>query len=82
MFSSMKVEELKSFLRLRGLKVSGTKQELVARCFVAKENDVSIIKTAEEVQAEIAQEYSSKLKVGEETIPDPFKLDSAWIAEK
>lgn len=51
----MKVEELKHFLRLCGLKVRGEKEELVARVFLLAENDVSIIKTAKEVQAEIAK---------------------------
>ena len=37
--SSMKVEELKNCLRLRGLKVSGMKERLVARAFVAVENE-------------------------------------------
>ena len=38
MLSKIKVEELKTFLRLRGLKVSGKKQELVARVFIAIEH--------------------------------------------
>ena len=41
----MKVEELKNFLRLHGLKVSGRKEELVARVFVAIENNVQIVQT-------------------------------------
>ena len=35
MISTMKVEELKDFLRFRGLKVTGKKNELTARVFVA-----------------------------------------------
>ena len=46
MLSGMKVGELKDFLRLRGLKLSGNKDELVARVFVAIENGVQILKTA------------------------------------
>ena len=42
--SSMKVEELKNFLRLLGLKVNGRKEELVARVFVANENNVPLLK--------------------------------------
>ena len=48
--SGLKVEELKNFLRLRGLKVSRRKEELVTRVFVAIENDVPLQKTAEEVE--------------------------------
>ena len=51
--SGLKVEELKNFLRLRGLKVSRRKEELVGRVFVAIENDVPLQKTAEEVEQEI-----------------------------
>ena len=46
MISKMKVEELKIYLKLRGLKVSGTKKELIARVFVAGENDVQPILSA------------------------------------
>ena len=37
MVSKMKVDELKMYLRLRGLKVTGIKAELVARGFVASD---------------------------------------------
>ena len=40
--SAMKVEELKAFLRLGCLKVTGRKEELVARVFVAVENSAPI----------------------------------------
>ena len=63
LLSSMKVEELKAYLRLRGLKVSGRKEELVARAFVAMENNVPIVRTAEEVEKPLACQYSTKLKV-------------------
>ena len=88
LLSSMKVEELKAYLRLRGLKVSGRKEELVARAFVAMENNVPIIRTAEEVEEALACQYSAKLKVfisdeaGSEEIPDPFKLTEGWVSEK
>ena len=59
--STMKVEELKNFLRLRGLRVTGKKEELVARVFIAMENDVPVLKSAEEVQKEISEEYAKKL---------------------
>ena len=45
--SKMKVVELKDHLRLRGLKVTGKKCELVSRVFIAVENNVAILKTAE-----------------------------------
>ena len=50
--------------------------------FVASENDVQIVKTAEEVKQEIAKKYQNKLVIGEETIPDPFTVKEGWIDEQ
>ena len=80
--SRMKVDELKSFLRLRGLKTTGKKEELVARVFVAIENDVPLIKTAEEVEFEIVTDYKAKLEVGRKTLPDPFGITNGWMNEE
>ena len=77
----MKVDELKSFLRLCGLKVTGVKDELVARAFVAIENNLPILRTAEEVQADIAKEYQSKLIVGDISLPDPSAVVEGWLNE-
>ena len=82
MVNNMKVEELKCYLRLRGLKISGKKAVLVARVFSAMENNVMPIKTAEEVENEISQEYQNKLKLNDIEIPDPFKLEKNWLAEE
>ena len=78
----MKTDELKSFLRLRGLRVTERKQELVVRAFIALENDVPIVPTAEEVETELAREYGAKMRVTGEEIPDPFKLLTGWIEER
>ena len=79
--SKMKVE-LKDFLRLRGLKVTGKKCELVSRVFIAVENNVAILKTAEEIEGELSDEYSMKLTYGGTTFPDPFKEEGNWISEE
>ena len=81
MISKMKVEELKEFLRLRGLAVHGHKEELVARVFVAHENNVPLVKSAEEVEQEIAAEYRDKLVIDDEELPDPFHLQDGWVNE-
>ena len=47
LLKKMKVEELKNYLKIRGLKVTGTKKELVTRVFGASENGVQPVKTAE-----------------------------------
>ena len=83
MISTMKVEELKDFLRLRGLKVTGKKNELIARVFVALENDLPIVKTAEEAEKEMTTSYQDELKLEDGVIlPDPFKLEKGWLKEE
>eukprot|EP00794_Sanderia_malayensis_P019455 gene19455-biopygen14438 len=80
--SRMKVDELKDFLRLRGLKITGKKEELAARVFFAMENDLPVVKTAEEVQKDIAKEYEAKLLVNGDVIPDSLKFDQGWLNEE
>ena len=82
MVSSMGVEELKKYLRLRGLRVTGRKQVLVARVFAAVENGVEPVKSAVEIEKEIRTEYDSKLKVDDIIIPDPYTLTEGWVDEK
>ena len=45
----MHVNELKNYLKVRGLKILGNKNELVARAFSAMEDNVMSVKTAVEV---------------------------------
>ena len=49
LLEKMKVEELNNYLKIRGLKVTRTKKELVARVFAASENGVQPVKTAVEI---------------------------------
>ena len=70
----MSLEELKNYLRIRGLKVNGRNFELVVRLFAASENNVKPIKTAVEVEADLKTEYLAKLKIDDRNIPDPFKI--------
>ena len=51
LISKMSSEELKNYFRIRGLNVSGRKNELVARAFAADDDGVNPIKTAAEVEA-------------------------------
>ena len=44
--AKMHVNQLKNYLNVRGLKISGNKNELVARVFSALENKVMPVKTA------------------------------------
>ena len=82
MIEKLNMEELKNYLKIRGLKVTGRKKELVARVFNAQENDVKPVKTAVEVEAVLKNEYSKKLVVDDRKIPDPFKIPHGWQTEE
>ena len=41
----LNMEEIKNYLKICGLKVTGRKKELVARVFNSQENDVKPVKT-------------------------------------
>ena len=45
----MYVNELNNYLKVRGLKITGNKNELFARAFSAMENNVMPVKTAAEL---------------------------------
>ena len=55
--SKMSLEEVKNHLRIRGLKVNGRKNEVVARVLAAIENGIKTIKTAVEVEGDLKTEY-------------------------
>ena len=55
--SKMSLEELKNHLRIRGLKVNGRKNEVVARVLAASENGIKTIKTVVEVEGDLKTEY-------------------------
>ena len=81
LISKTSLEKLTIYLRIRGLKVNGKKNELVARVFASSENGVKSIKTAVKVEADLKTEYLSKLKIDARNIPDPFKLPHGWVNE-
>ena len=51
MIEKMNMEELKNYLKIRDLKVTGKKKEVVARVINAQEINVIPVKIAVEVQA-------------------------------
>ena len=80
--STMKVEDLKNLSDWKE-RVTGKKGELVERVFIAMENDVPVLKTAEEVQREISEDSMKKLTaVDGVIIPDPFSLTTGWLDEE
>ena len=75
------LNELKNYLKIRGLKTLGKKNELVARVFSAMENNIIPMKTAVEVEEDLKKEYGKKLRVDDRLIPDPFKIPHGWLEE-
>ena len=82
MIEKMNMEELKNYLKIRDLKVTEKKKEVVARVFNAQEINVIPVKTAVEIQTVFKNEYSKKLRVDDRTIPDPFKIPHGWQTEE
>ena len=82
MIEKLNMEELKNDLKIRCLKVTGRKKDLVARVFNAEENDVKSVKTAVEVEAVLKNEHSKKLIVDNRKISDLFKIPHGWQAEE
>ena len=58
------------------------KDVLVARAFVAIENNIPIVQTAEEAEMELDKEYQMKLQILGEVMPDPFILRDGWLSEQ
>ena len=74
--AKMHVNELKNYMKVPVLKISGNKNELAARFFVclffsAVENNVMQMKTAVEVEENLKEEYESeKLRVDDRLVDD------------
>ena len=78
MIEKLNMEELKNYLKIRGLKETGRKKELVATVFNAQENNVKPVKATVKVEAVLKNEYSKKLVVDDRMIPDPFTIPHGW----
>ena len=71
--NSWRSDALKLYFRQRGLKVSGSKRELVARVFAASEMGIPVQPTAEERIATAANEKARLLHLGNgSSLPDPL----------
>ena len=72
-FRRWKVPQLREFLQNRGLKTTGTKDELTALAFGAEHLSVPAVKlTSEEEKIQKKKQYQSLLNVNGEQLPDPF----------
>ena len=72
LLEKMKVEVLKNYLKVHDLKVTGTKNKLVAPVFAASENGVQPVKTVVEIDSDLITDYKSKLKI------DDWKKIKEW----
>lgn len=64
MILKLKVDELKSYLRSRNLKVCGSKQKLISRRFVAVENNEQVVSTVvENIEENCESAYKQNIVV-------------------
>ena len=59
-FLQKSLGELKDYLSLRGLSVTGKKRELVARVFSACERNVGVVVNNEKLRSRLAIEYKHR----------------------
>ena len=79
-FHNMKVDDLKSYLRISGLKFTRKKSVPVAQVFETSENNIPLVKSAEEVETELEMNVpeSLRLKIYKS---HPFKWTTDWLSE-
>ena len=73
----MKVEELKNYLEIRGLKVTGTKNELVVLSICCQWKWNSTCKNS----GRNGVWFENKLKIDDIPILDPSKIPHGWMEE-
>lgn len=82
-FKRWKVTELKNFLKKRGIKSSGRKDELCALAFAARWENKTLVPTKADIYVSCAVDYTSLLQCGAVTIPDPLHdLTDGWKGEQ
>ena len=70
---NLHVSQLKDYLSLRCLSVSGPKAELVARAFVAWEQNIGIKLEASALKKKNKIEYKTRLTMA--NVPDPVSIE-------
>ena len=83
-FKFYTVQQLKDYVSDRGMTKSGTKEELVARAFVAYELDLPVKQTELQLKETLKKDYARLLYVSEgRVLPDPLTISKdEWIGEK
>ena len=79
--TSWRSDALKLYCRQWGLKVSGSKQELVARVFAASEMGIPVQSTAEERIAATANEKARLLDLGDGSSLSEASTLKDWLRE-
>ena len=78
----MNIEELKIFLRLRESKVTGKKRNLGSKSILCYIKQYSLVKTVQDVEAQLKEKYSKKLELENHTLSDPFKIKTRWMEKE
>ena len=77
-----KVEELKNFSKIRGLKVTVTKTEQVAKYLLPVKMEFNLQKPwQKQIESDLITDYKSKLKINDFPIPDSFRRPHGWVEE-
>ncbi|KAK6178225.1 hypothetical protein SNE40_013034 [Patella caerulea] len=77
------VKSLQSFCKKKGMKIKGSKEELIARVFITMEQDLPDVMDTEQQMKEKAVIYQNLLctpSSGKQ--PDPYHLTTGWVGEK
>ncbi|XP_070543638.1 uncharacterized protein [Ptychodera flava] len=83
-FTFYTVPQLKEYVSDWGLTVSGTKEELVARAFVASELRLPLKKSELQMKKDLILGYNKLLSVSDQRmLPDLLKIpEDQWVGEK
>ena len=79
-FASSTIGHLKDFLSARGLSCTGSKQQLVSRCFVAWESKTPLKFTEQQQLSRLQTEYDTGLKKANINDHISFK-DEVWSSD-
>ena len=82
MFNNLKVEELKNYVRLKGLKVTGKKPVPVPELSLLLKIINVVIETAKEVEVDLKQKFDDKVKLDEMDMSDPLNLNNSLMKKK
>ena len=82
MFNNLKAEELKNYVRLKGLKVTGKKPVPVPELSLLLKIINVVIETAKEVEVDLKQKFDGKVKLDEMDMSCPLNLNNSLMKKK